>query len=79
MREQIRHNRRIAHFLCSERAGDNLMMFVDRKMGFAPGPLRRNVVFLLMPFVFTVDLESLGINDHEPARFERLAQRVPWY
>jgi len=55
------------------------MMFVDRKMGLAPGPVRRNVVLLLMPFVSTVDLESVGINDHEPARFERLAQHVPWY
>jgi hypothetical protein len=30
-----------------------------------------------MPFVFTVDLESGGINDHEATRFERLAQDVP--
>jgi hypothetical protein len=77
LREQIRHSRGITHFRRGELAGDNLMMFVDRKMEFAPGPASRNVVFLLMPFVFSVDLESGGINDDEATRCERLAQRVP--
>jgi hypothetical protein len=36
-------------------------------------------MLLPMPFVFTVDLESGGINDDEATRFERLAQDVPGY
>jgi len=50
--EQIRYRARITDFWRGEFAANNLMMFVDRKMEFAPGPARRNVVFLLMPFVF---------------------------
>jgi hypothetical protein len=34
-------------------------------------------VFLLMPFVFAVDLQSGGVNDHKATRFHRLAQDVP--
>jgi hypothetical protein len=34
-------------------------------MELAPGPASRNIMLLLMPFVFTVDLESGGINDDE--------------
>jgi len=79
LREQIRHGRGIADLRRSELAGKNLLMFVDRKMQFAPGPASRNVVFLLMAFVFAVDLESGGINDDEATRFERLAQHVPGY
>ena len=77
--KQIRHGRGIAYFRRGEFAGENLMMFVDRKMEFAPGPTSRNIMLLLMPFVFTVDLESGGINDDEATRFERLAQDVPGY
>ena len=36
-------------------------------------------MLLLMPFIFTVDLASGGINDDEATRFERLAQDVPGY
>ena len=79
MGEQIRHDRGIADFRRGELAGKNLMVFVDRKMEFAPGPASRNIMLLLMPFVFTVDLESGGINDDEATRFERLAQDVPGY
>src|ERR1700692_3322328 len=75
--EQIRHSRRIADLRRGQLAGENLMVFVDRKMEFAPGPGSRNVVLLLMPFVFTVDLQSGGVNDHEATRFHRLAQDVP--
>src|ERR1700688_4725485 len=63
--EQIRHRGRITNFWHGEFAGNNLMMFVHRKMELAPGTASRNVVFLLMPFVFTVDLQSGGVNDHE--------------
>ena len=52
MGEQIRYRARITDFWRGEFAANNLMMFVDREMEFAPGPARRNVVFLLMPFVF---------------------------
>jgi hypothetical protein len=55
------------------------MTFVDRKMEFAPGRASRNIMLLLMPFVFTVDLESGGINDDEATRFENLPQNVPGY
>jgi hypothetical protein len=61
--EQICHGRGITDFRRGELAGKNLMVFVDRKMEFAPGPASRNIMLLLMPFVFTVDLESSGIND----------------
>ena len=71
--EQIRHGRGITDFRRGELAGKNLMVFVDRKMEFAPGSASRNIMLLLMPFVFTVDLESGGINDDEATRFERLA------
>src|ERR1700730_4290320 len=77
--KQIRHGRGIAYFRRGEFAGENLMMFVDRKMEFAPGPASRNIMLLLMPFVFTVDLESGGINDDEATRFERLGQDVTRY
>jgi hypothetical protein len=77
--EQICHGRGITDFRRGELAGKNLMVFVDRKMEFAPGPASRNIMLLLMPFVFTVDLESGGINDDEATRFERLAQDVPGY
>jgi hypothetical protein len=43
--EQIRYRGRISDFLRGEFACNNLMMFVDRKMEFAPGPASRNVVF----------------------------------
>jgi hypothetical protein len=75
--EQIRHRGRITDVWRGEFAGHNLMMFVDRKMELAPGPASRNVVFLLMPFVFAVDLQSGSVNDHEATRFHRLAQCVP--
>jgi len=77
--EQIRDPRGIAYFRCGELTGQNLMVFVDRKMEFSPGPASRNIVFLLMPFVFTVHLESGGINNHEAARFHRLAQEMLGY
>jgi len=75
--EQIRYRGRITDFWRGEFAGNNLMTFVDRKMELAPGPASRNVVFLLRPFVFSVDLQSDGVNDHEATRFHRLAQDVP--
>ena len=53
------------------------MVLVDRKMEFSPGPASRNIMFLLMPFVFTVDLKPGGINDDEATRFERLTQDLP--
>ena len=71
--EQIRYRARITDFWRGEFAGNNLMMLVDRKMELAPGPASRNVVFLLMPFVFAVELQSGGVNDHEATRFHRLA------
>jgi hypothetical protein len=77
--EQIRHHRGIAYFRRGEFERENLMMFVDRKMEFAPGPASRNVVFLLMPSVFTVHLESGGINDHRATRFGRPTQDVHGY
>ena len=43
--EQIRHGRGITDFWRGEFAGNDLMMFVDRKMELAPGPASRNVVF----------------------------------
>ena len=43
--EQIRHCDRITDFWRGEFAANNLMMFVDRKMEFGPGPASRNVVF----------------------------------
>lgn len=39
---------------------NNLMLYVDREKEFEPGPGSNNIVFLLMPFVFTVDLQSGG-------------------
>jgi hypothetical protein len=77
LREQIRHHRGITRFRRGELAGDNLVMFVDRKMEFSLGPASRNIMLLLIPFVFTVDLEFGGVNDDETTRFERLAQHVP--
>lgn len=50
LREQIRHSRWTVHVRHDELAADNLIMFVNRKMAFAPGLGRRNVVLLLMPF-----------------------------
>lgn len=50
LREQIRHSRWTVHVRHDELAGDNLIMFVNRKMEFAPGLGSRNVVLLLMPF-----------------------------
>jgi hypothetical protein len=60
--EQIRYRGRITDFWRGEFAGNNLMTFVDQ-MELAPGPASRNVVFLLMPFVFSVDLQS-GASAH---------------
>ena len=56
--EQFRHGRGITDVRRGELAGKNLMVFVDRKMEFAPGPASRNIMLLLMPFIFTVDLEG---------------------
>jgi hypothetical protein len=75
--EHIRYRGRITDFWRGEFAGSNLIMFVDRKMELTLGPASRNVVFLLMPFVFSVDLQSSGVNDHEATRFHRLPQDVP--
>lgn len=63
--EQIRYRALITDFWRGEFAGNNLMMFVDRKVDLAPGSASRSVVFLLMPFVFAVDLQSGGVNNHE--------------
>ena len=76
MGEQICHGRGITDFRRGELAGKNLMVFVDRKMEFAPGPASGNIMLLLMPFIFTVEFESGGINDHEATRFHRVAQDV---
>jgi hypothetical protein len=48
------------------------MMFVRRKMELAPGAASRNVVFLLMPFVFAVDLQSGEVNDYEATWLHRI-------
>lgn len=77
--EQFRHGRGITDVRRDELASKNLMLFVDRKMEFASGPASRNIMLLLMPFIFTVDLESGGINDHEATRVHRLAQDVHGY
>jgi hypothetical protein len=46
--EQIRHRGRITDLWRGGFAGNNLLMFVNRKMELAPGPTSRNVAFLLM-------------------------------
>jgi hypothetical protein len=40
-----------------------LVVFIDRKMQFSPGSTSGNLVFILVPFVFAVDLQASGIND----------------
>jgi hypothetical protein len=39
------------------------MIFIDRKMQFAPGTPSGHIVFFLVPFVFAIDLKSGGINN----------------
>ena len=53
------------------------MSFIDCKMQFAPGTPGRDIVFFLVPFVFAVDLESGGINNHETTRCHRFGQDMP--
>jgi len=64
LNEWIRHRGRITNFWRGEFASNNLMMFVHRKIELAPSTASRNVMFLLIPFVFVVDPESGGINDY---------------
>lgn len=62
--KQIRNGRGVANVRRAEFARQYLMVFIDCQMQFASRTPSRNVVFLLVPLVFAVDLESGGINDH---------------
>jgi hypothetical protein len=67
----------IAYFWRGEFTGQNVMIFIDRKMQSTPSAPSRNNVFFLVPFIFAVDLESGGIDNYDTAWFPRFGQDMP--
>jgi len=47
-------------------------------MHLAPGTPGRNIMFFLMPLVFTVNLQAGAIYYNDAAGFDSFGQQVPW-
>src|SRR5450830_269723 len=74
--EEIRHGGGVANFRRGQFARYYLMFLVDGKMQFAPRAPRRNVMFFLVPFIFSVDLESGAVDDDDATWLHSLAQNM---
>lgn len=57
--EQIRHGCRVAHMRRHQFARENLMMFVYPQVQLAPSAPGGDVMFFMVPFVFSVYLEPV--------------------